>query len=660
MNGPIPSDIFNFRIDSSRTQNRIIDEFLMISMRKRISHKFLMVIMMVSLTPIVIMGICVNILVSEIITRSAVSQVTKIAEDHSRHLDTLLQERLQDLSVFSKLPGIRDTVSAFGSITESTTQLDEYLSLLNETLVTISSKSQSYEGFSIILRDGSVLWSTQTYTRDFPESRQDDVIERTLDSASPVFGTLCSGKDQKWHVQVWSKIQSRDGRPFAFLVAALDLSRTVDPIVANCVGMGETGETFMVDGQGRIISESRFLNRADTLGGSFDSAGIRSAVGQKNQTATYINHLGREVIGSSMWLPAYGWGVVAEVGKDEIRGPLGSIRTLSFLLALLASMVCFFMALIVSRRVAAPINTVANAASRISEGELEQRISFSSPDEVGVLAESFNVMARRVSSLIRSLRERETLLQHAYDDLVVTQDQLVQSEKMAAIGELVTCIAHEMRNPLSSVRLNLEILNVELEKDAMLTEHCRLALDQTAQLERMFSGLLDYSKPLVLHKSSVSVEELIRKSIHQLRSEISAREIQIVEQTRRALPHVQADADMIVQVLVNLMKNAVETSLPGGRIAVGIDVEETGVRKMVVVSITDFGTGIPARSLPKIFEPFFSTKSEGTGLGLCVVKKIIDMHRGLILVTSEEGRGTTTRVGLPVVEVHGENNPDRG
>jgi signal transduction histidine kinase len=404
-----------------------------------------------------------------------------------------------------------------------------------------------------------------------------------------------------------------------------------------------------VNKEGKIISESRFLSRSETAKSPFDTVGIRSVLDQKQGTAVYTNYVGREVLGSYLWLPRYEWGILAEMGMDEILWPLKWIKVVAILTSLLVSAVCFLMAYAVSRRIAGPIGEIADAARRMTEGELEQRIVFTSRDEVGILARSFNTMAQQVSRLIQSLHQKEDSLQKAYDELVATQDQLVQSERMAAIGELVACVAHEMRNPLSSVKLNLQILEMDLDKDEVLSEHCQIALDQVAQLERMFSDLLNYSKPLVLEKDDVRPRDLVNRSLEQLDGEITAGNIRIVSREDPDVSlHLMADADKIVQVLVNVLKNAMEASPPGGQVEIATHVDKTARESMIEISVIDQGPGIPARNLQSIFQPFFTTKKKGTGLGLCIVKKIMDAHHGMVSISSEKGKGTTVRLALPL------------
>ena len=323
-------------------------------------------------------------------------------------------------------------------------------------------------------RTGRVLSSTHpdlVHTQGFYEQ---GLTERLRSSDEPVLGPVYQYPEKKgWHVQLAAEINGPHDRTLGFIVAVLDLSKTIDPIMVERIGLGETGETYLVNKARRIISESRFLDYTETLYQGFDTQGIRSVLEEKKGTAVYENYMGREVLGSYVWLPRYEWGILAEMETDEILWPLTWIKTIGVCTSVLVGLICLFMAFVVSRRVSMPIVQVADAAERMAEGDLEQQIPFSSKDEVGRLAASFNVMAQRLAQSVTSLRQKEESLEKAYNELIAAQEQLLRSARMAAIGELVATVAHEMRSPLSSIRLNLQIIGRSLGKETVLHEHLR-------------------------------------------------------------------------------------------------------------------------------------------------------------------------------------------
>ncbi len=292
---------------------------------------------------------------------------------------------------------------------------------------------------------------------------------------------------------------------------------------------------------------------------------------------------------------------------------------------------------------------MAEASHKMANGSLDQRITYSGHDEIGMLSKSFNSMAGDLSALIDSLKQKEISLQKAYDELIETQVQLVQSEKMAAIGELAASVVHEMRNPLSSVKLNFQIIGRSLDRKGPLHEHYSIGLEQIAQLEKMLSSLLDYSKPISVTKIPFRIETVIAESLQQLQSFTDGVSIEL--NTDGSFSDVVGDSEQIRQVLVNVIKNAIESAGPKGKVEVSIKAAGEDGRKGILVEVFDNGPGISQQDIKRIFQPFFTTKEKGTGLGLSIVKKIMEAHGFGISVSSEEGAGTVVACTCRVLKM---------
>lgn len=616
--------------------------------RRKISHRFFLSILSIVLVPIGIMGYESYILARRTLTTFAFQHMATIAENKTNHLDSWLKERLDDIGVLARLPVIREACRAFCEAEENPS--GAALEPLRDTLDLIESTSPAYENIYILLLDGRVLASTHPDRVHTEGTHAQELIERLRTSDQPVLGPAYQYPERTgWHVQVASRIDGLDEAMLACIVAVLDLSKTIDPIMLERIGLGETGETYLVNKEGRVISELRFLDRAEINERPLETPGILAALERRKGTAVYESYMGREVLGSYGWLPSYEWAILAEMETDEIMGPLTWIKAIGISTSVLVGLVCLFMAFVVSRRVSMPIVQVADAAKRIAEGDLKQEIPFASKDEIGALAASFNVMAQQLAQSVASLRHKEESLQKAYNELIAAQEQILRSERMAAIGELVASVAHEMRSPLSSIRLNLQIIGRALGKETVLHEHFEIAFDQVIQMERMFSDLLNYSKPLEIQRKDISIETLIDQSLQELEGELSARHITVKRHAAPDLPPIIGDPDKIEQVLINVLKNALEASEQYGQIDLSVAAREGSGSSTLTLTITDHGEGISARNLKVIFKPFFTTKKKGTGLGLPIVKKIMDAHRATIVIESEEGKGASVKLTFPCV-----------
>lgn len=616
----------------------------MLYVRTKISHKLLSALFLVAVIPISIMGYGMYRAAEKTLINSAYSQIQTIAQNHANRLDTWYAERLNDIKVLSGLSTVRDLCSAACGRDSKNMQNDKS-AIVENSLALTRGKSPAYQSIHVLTPSGGILASTDANSEMLLSKQYLQDLNRVMHADAPVLSPVHQHSDSEWYIHLTVPIYSDDGEISAAIFAILDALGTLNPLLADRSGLGNTGEAYLVNRDGKIVTESRFLHPEQTNGKSFKTVGISSALEGRNGIGVYTNYTGREVVGSYTWLPRFHSALLVEMDKAEILAPLKSIKIAVLVTAGTVSLICILVSLLLSRQISRPIIRIAEASRRFSTGELDNPISYAGRDEVGTLAESFNSMAEKLSGLIESLKQKEASLRKAYDDLLQTKEQLVQSEKMAAIGELVTSVVHEMRNPLSSVKLNYQIIGRSLGKDGPLREHYSIGLNQIAQLERMFSSLLDYSKPISLNPAPLQIKSVIEESICQLAPHCGENVIEL-EGFDDPLPSVPGDAEKIQQVIVNVIRNALEAAGPEAKIRVRAAAIEEAGKKGILVEVKDNGPGISEQDLARIFQPFFTTKRKGTGLGLSIVKKIMDAHGFGISVSSREGEGTVVRLHL--------------
>jgi signal transduction histidine kinase len=263
-------------------------------------------------------------------------------------------------------------------------------------------------------------------------------------------------------------------------------------------------------------------------------------------------------------------------------------------------------------------------------------------------------------------------LQNRMEELKRTQAQLIQSAKLAAIGELAAGVAHEINNPLTSIVGFTRLLLQEIDDDAM-KEDLQIIDREAARTKAIVRGLLDFARQREPQLEQVDVNEIVQTTMALIRHQAKCARVAIKESYDETLPLVSLDADQIKQVFLNMMTNAIQAMPKGGelkvvtarrsqaqspdgstgspqRLAKGMDSAD-----YVVVEFHDTGTGISMEDLPRIFDPFFTTKEvgQGTGLGLSISHSIVEKHGGKIKVESKVGRGSTFTVMLPVTEGEG-------
>lgn len=240
-------------------------------------------------------------------------------------------------------------------------------------------------------------------------------------------------------------------------------------------------------------------------------------------------------------------------------------------------------------------------------------------------------------------------LERQLQQLRDAQCQLVMSERLADVGRLTARVAHEIRNPLATIGgFGRRILRVG-GPDGKVAEYARVIVDETTRLERLLAGIMNFVRPGQPQKELMDLNAVLRRALHLCEEGRSGKHIRVVEQLDPDLPLILADAKQLEEVFMHLIRNAYDSIAGEGAV-------EVGTRRadgMVLVSLSDTGSGIPPDQLARVFDPFFTTKPGGAGLGLTVASKIIDDHGGRIVLGSEPGKGTHVRVHLPIGEAAG-------
>jgi two-component system sensor histidine kinase HydH len=226
------------------------------------------------------------------------------------------------------------------------------------------------------------------------------------------------------------------------------------------------------------------------------------------------------------------------------------------------------------------------------------------------------------------------------------QEKVHRSERLASLGRLAAGVAHEIRNPLSSIKGFAQYFVKRFSGHDEEQGYASVMVKEVDRLNRVITDLLDFAGPKEPRREPQSLETIAEQAVKLLTPDLEARKVEVVREYEPDLPAVSVDRDRISQVFINLLLNALESMEAGGEIRIGL--RRCGPPPAVEASIADTGAGIPEGDLEKVFEPFFSGKKKGTGLGLAIVHQIIESHRGDIRVESRPGEGTVFRIRLPL------------
>jgi signal transduction histidine kinase len=239
-------------------------------------------------------------------------------------------------------------------------------------------------------------------------------------------------------------------------------------------------------------------------------------------------------------------------------------------------------------------------------------------------------------------------LMKQFQELKETRDQLVQSEKLAALGTMAAGIAHEIRNPLTSLQLFVQMMAERFDDHEFREKFTQIVPPEIERLNRIVNDLVSFAKPSKLVREPVQINDILDKTVRL--SEISFKKLNVkVVKEFSDVPKVTVDSQQMMQIFLNLIMNGAQAMPSGGTLTVKTYYHDD-FNKKVCIDIKDTGVGIPEETLKKLFAPFFTTKEGGTGLGLAITRRIIEEHKGEVKVRSKVGEGTTFTVELPATQ----------
>jgi two-component system sensor histidine kinase HydH len=262
----------------------------------------------------------------------------------------------------------------------------------------------------------------------------------------------------------------------------------------------------------------------------------------------------------------------------------------------------------------------------------------------GVLSQMERNQHLRYEEALRRLDESHRKLKEQTDILFQTEEQLRRADRLSALGELSAGMAHEIRNPLGSIKGAVEILKDDYSADDARYEFIQILLKETDRLNHILQEFLEFARPKHPDLQQADLNEALKSVLTLTSQEARKARITVRKQLDPAIGKRSFDAGMLKQAFLNLVLNALQAMPEGGELII-----ESAIQKeMIEVKIRDTGSGISTENLKKLFSPFFTTKKQGTGLGLAITYRIIEKHRGTISVESELGKGTTFTVRIPI------------
>jgi len=358
---------------------------------------------------------------------------------------------------------------------------------------------------------------------------------------------------------------------------------------------------------------------------------------------------------------------LAEGEQAEIMEAQRLDSNLTLILIIILAITVTTSSLLVARSISKPLSKLADYSRKVGEGEYTSDIEIKGKDEVASVASDVKSMVGQLlvtsEELKKELTERkkaeeklkeysenlEEIVEERTKELRDAQEQLVRSEKLAILGQLAGGVGHELRNPLGSIKNAAYFLKMALEKpEPEVKETLEILNKEVATSEHIISSLLDFARPKPPTRHKVEINHLLQETLSRT---TVPENIKVVSKLDKSLPQILADPEQLSQVFRNLILNALQTMSDGGQLEIRAEVSPPA---QVAISFADTGVGIPEDNLEKLFEPLFTTRAKGIGLGLAITKTLVKGHKGTIEVQSKLGKGSIFTVRLPLEEKEGD------
>jgi signal transduction histidine kinase len=598
-----------------------------------------LIFLLISLLPLGVLSVFAVRTADAVITSIVTNQLENMASEKQELLQRWLSERRADLEVVAGSAAVRSI---------DPERIAPYLEL-------VRTQYGVYREFIVVDRQGKTVYKTD---HDAAAADQSDApwFREAMDGRTAMSEIQVEPESYDSVFYISTPIRDSDGNPQGAVRAAV---RTASILVGVLrVSLGETGESYLVDREGTFLAHKqprRILQENIAQSESFSSIFLGDL-----RKPIYTDYRGIAVLGASRPVAGTGWYVVVEQDRDEAFADSYHLTHNIYLVIGLTAGLAIGASWLLGYYVTAPIRRISDAARALAAGDFDNALRNAQTrrnDEIGLLYTAFGEMAGQ-------LRERHTQLQQRVglteEELRKTDDRLqrtllaaAHSERLADLGRLGSGVAHEIRTPLTSLKLFLQSCQEEMETSAEQSEDFQIAMRQILRIETTINHFLQFARPHEPVMSELDFARLVDDALEIVRPRAKQQGVRIERVLADRLPPVEGDLRQLGECLVNLMVNALEVMPDGGTLSISAfpDNLPSGepARPGVRLEVSDTGPGIPDDDLAQLFEPFFTTKAAGAGLGLPMVQNTVQLHGGVVQVRTQLEVGTTFSIYLPAV-----------
>jgi len=560
-----------------------------------------------------------------------------IMNSRSALVSTWFDQRSSELDILASSPSVARCCAHFADLSEE--EIDREVTAM---LRSVLNRVKAYDEIAVLARDGSVIADVARGERSGLTAPSSPFIETINKHGGFQIHRPELNSDGRVTMDIGHCMQ--DGvTPAGMILARLNLTAALDPLLQSRAGMGETGKVYLVwknwlqlmpSNRSIDILPTRIMTEPFAQG---ERIALRT-VPPKIVTApgpdtparslTYSDYRGHEVWAQATVVKPFNMLLVVEQDTSEALAWLNTLLFRVGLTGIVTIIVLIVVSLWISRRLGEPLRVLARVAQQVRSGATEERVGPLHGAEADEVRKAFNQML---------------------DELAAKQRELVRTATLASIGELSSSIVHEMRNPLSSIKMNLQSLKREVEADPANRELAGIADAQVRRLERMLDDLLQYGRPIEVRPEPVAFEDMLKSVGAVVSEQARAKQVAIKPQDEMLGAKLLVDPEQMCRALTNLLVNAIQAAPAGGTVTVRAR-KDALWGHVGFIDVIDSGQGLSDEAKERVFSPFFTTKETGAGLGLANVKKIVELHGGAVTAANAAGAGALFTIRLPLAQ----------
>jgi two-component system, NtrC family, sensor kinase len=603
-----------------------------------ITQKLILIIIVLVVTPILATGLMANRAAKGIVTQLLNESQITLAREIAEQANQLFRTARADVKILSALPALSDFYynRFYGLQSEAEISRKQ----IEHFFLDVAKKSEFYYCIDYVDAQGERIVDISRdkgYGPDDSADRPlDEMTIQNQDGGTLVSAVLTFDHGQRRVIRFSQPLYDVWNNLSGTVRLELDFDQFSSYILSRRVGL--KGHAFVLDTEGRIqvYPERHYVGkRYDQIEESSISELIQNMLGERQGMVSY-EHQGSKVAAFTP-VEENGWVVAVTLPESEFAERVNIIGQRMLLIVMLAASFSVGVGIIFSWHFVKPIKELARATNTIAAGDLPSQVESTSSDELGTLTRSFNHM-------VRNLRR--------------VQAELVKSEKLVSLGRLATGVAHEIRNPLNSMKVAAEILDNKQTTRQEAQELVKLICNEISHLDNFVTNFLSYARQPSPSFIESDVNQLVEDLVQSVAPRIKKNKVELSMVMTPDLPSIRMDPFQMERALSNIVTNAIEAMPDGGRLRIATSrdgyISANHSRASIQIVVSDSGIGLPSDQIQQVFDPFFTTKDYGTGLGLSLTKSIVETHGGSIAIDANPDAGMTVTVRLP------EEKPDRG